>query len=88
MSKQFKVTRTFGIAVDARNVRTYTSGVYEVPRDMDPYHAERARALRCGDWVKLQKKAPENKVVDVPENKAKVAKKTVRRRSTGTKPKS
>jgi len=84
---QFKVKRQFNIQVTALKVRTYSPGVYDVPKDMPKDHAVKCARQRRGEWVKVEtvKQAPENKVVETAESKAKVAKKTGYRRSTRTK---
>jgi hypothetical protein len=55
-------------------------GIHDVPEDLA------AKILKFGKAeVVVEKKAPEDKVVTAPENKARVAKKSKRSRSTRSK---
>ena len=73
--------KTFRIQVDARTLNEYKPGVQDVPDDVA------LKAIKFGFATKVvEKKAPENKVVKIAENKAKVGKKAKRRRSARSKP--
>ena len=85
---RIKVHKTFSYQASARKVKKIYPGEYEVGKDISLRVAEsvltfgRAEVLR-----EVEKVAPENKVVETPENKAEVAKKPVRRRGPRAKPK-
>ena len=86
---KIKITRVFRIQLDARKVKEYPPGVYDVGVDIDMDVADKMRKFgkaEVGVEPVVEKVAPENKVVETPENKARVAKKPGRRRSTRTKP--
>jgi len=75
---KIKVRKTFKYTFDNVKNYTLTPGEYNVPGDIDKDAAELALAFRCAEIVeepKPEKKAPENKAVAVPENKATKAKK-------------
>jgi len=73
--------KTFRIQIDARTLNEYKPGVQDVPEEIA------LRAIKRGFATKVvEKKAPENKVVKIAENKAKVGKKAKRRRSARSKP--
>ena len=78
---KIRLHQTFRYQKTATEVVELLAGVHDLPKEL----AE--KAIRFGG-AKLvtEKKAPENKVVGVPENKAKVAK--VRSRRSRAKPKS
>ena len=89
---KIKINRLFRFQISATKLREFSPGVYDVPRDMPIEIAERALAFGKAKMVTervapkvVEKKAPENKVVEVVANKAKVAKAPVRRRSTRSK---
>ncbi len=85
---KIRITSNFTVQVDARTVTTYPHGEYSIPKDIPKDHAEKAVRLGSGRYIQ-EKKAPENKLADVPENKTKVArKKPVRRSRSGSKPQS
>ena len=88
---KIKIKRVFRYQASATRVRTFQPGVYDVGRDISAEIAD--SALECGKAVvvveapkPVEKKAPENKVIEVTANKAKVAKAPGRRRSTRSKP--
>ena len=81
---KFILRRPFSIQINPRKVKTYLIGEYEVPAEIPRDHAEKAKKQHLGFFV-VEKKAPENKVAEVPENKSKVAGKSMRRRRTRSK---
>ena len=84
---KIKIKRLFRHQADPRTIKDYKPGVYDVGNDISQHVADLAlRFGRAEVVVEVEKIAPENKVVETPENKSRVAKPTVRRRSTGTKP--
>ena len=75
---KIKVKREFRIQVGPAKVDVIAPGVYLVPGEMSLAVAE--KVLRFGKAAVVPEKvAPENKVVQAPESKEKVAKKPVRR---------
>ena len=78
---KIRITKTFRYQVDARNDAELKPGIHDVPEEI----ANLAIMMRAAEKI-VEKKAPENKVVEVAENKKKVARKSGRRRSTRTKP--
>ena len=81
---KIQIKKVFHVQVDARKTKEYLPGVYEVGVDIDMDVADKMQ--RFGGGVLLfEKQAPENKVVEVTENKTRVAKKSGRRRSTRAK---
>jgi len=89
---KIKINRLFRFQISATKLREFLPGVYDVPGDMPIEIAERALAYGKAKMVierappkVVEKKAPENKVVEVSTNKARVAKAPVRRRSTRSK---
>jgi len=80
-----KVKKVFRYQATASKLKAVQPGVYEVGVDITQYVAD--LALKYGkSEIVVEKKAPENKVVEAPENKSKVVKKPMRRRSARTKP--
>lgn len=75
---KFRLRKTFAIQVSPTQLTTYPAGDYQVPEQMLEDHARKAEKQHLGRFV-AEKKAPENKVVNVPNDKAAVRKKTVRR---------
>ena len=83
---RIKIKRLFRIQVSATEVREFSPGVYDVPRDISKGDAD--KVLKFGKAeVLAEKVVPENKVVATPENKVRVAKKSGHRRSTRAKSK-
>jgi len=85
---KIKIKRLFRHHEGPRTIKDYNPGVYDVGKDISQHVAD--LALRFGRVEVVvepvvEKKAPENKVVEAPENKSRVAKKSGSRRSTGTK---
>ena len=90
---KIKLKRLFRTQITATKLREFPPGVYDVPGDMPIEIAERALTFGKAKMVVervapkvVEKKAPENKAVEVTANKASVAKPAVRRRSAGTQP--
>ncbi len=88
---QIKIKRVFRYQVSAARVRDFQPGLYDVGRDISAEIADSVLKFGKAEIVReapkpVEKKAPENKVVEVSANKAKVAKPAVRRRSTRSKP--
>jgi len=86
---RIRLWRAFRYQASATKERELLPGLYDVPGDISEHIAE--VVLRYGNASILprrvvKKKAPENKVVEVVENKSRVAKKSVRRRRARTKP--
>ena len=82
------VKRAFTYQKTPSKTATLQPGEYEVGPDISLHVAE--MALKFGGAVviaEVKKVAPENKVVEAPENKVRVAKKSGHRRSTRAKPK-
>jgi hypothetical protein len=81
---KISVKRSFGFMVGTAEVK-YAPGVYLVPHDMNTAAAE--FGMSFGYAVKvLEKIAPENKLAEVPENKAGLGGPAVHRRGKRTKP--
>lgn len=76
---KFILRRPFSIQITPRKEKTYPIGEYQVPSEFPMEYAERAKKQHLGFFV-VEKKAPENKVAEVSENKSEVAGKSVRRR--------
>lgn len=85
--RKFKLKRPFSVQVRPDKAKTYQPGIYAVPDEMPEYHAQCAKRQHKGSYLVTEKVAPENKVVAPAENKARVAKKTKRRRGSRSKPK-
>ena len=88
---KIKIKRLFRYQVNARKVGELQPGIYDIGRDISQHVADSALKFGSAELVKeapkpVEKKAPENKVVEATENKARVAKPAVRRRSTRSKP--
>jgi len=83
---KIKFKPPFRYAVSASVTHALMPGVYDVPGDVSAELA--AKAIRYGKAERLEfkKVAPENKLAEVPETKAAVGGKTVRRRRARTKP--
>lgn len=81
---KFRLRRPFSVQITPTRVKTYPIGEYDVPSEFPEEYAHRAKAQHLGFFV-VEKKAPENKLAEVPENKSKVARKSVRRRRTRAK---
>jgi hypothetical protein len=79
---KFRLIRPFNIQVTPTKVKTYPIGEYNVPSELPEEYAVRAKKQHIGFFV-VGKVAPENKVGKVSESKSNVARKKVRRRSTG-----
>ena len=75
------VIKKFKYQHDARTVRVLQKGVYEVGKGVTIDVAELALSLHAAHiYIEpVVKKAPEKKVVEAPENKASLAKPSVRR---------
>lgn len=83
---KIQIKRLFRYQKDAQTVVDLPPGVYAVPKDISKDVAE--KALKFGKAsVMAEKKAPENKVVKVAENKATVEKPKKRRGRPRAKPK-
>ena len=76
---KIKVKKPFRYQVDARKEAEIAPGIYEVPGEISGELARKILHFGKAEVV-VEKKAPENKVVEIAESKAKVAKKPVRRR--------
>ncbi len=91
---KIKTKRSFRYQVSATKVKELQPGTYEVGVDISQNLADSAMRFFGAEVVVepvvvepvVEKVAPENKVVEVAENKSRVAKKPVRRRSNRTKP--
>ena len=86
---KIKIKRPFRYQVSATKSKELQSGVYDVGVDISQERADLVLRFGKAEVVVepvVEKKAPENKIVEAPENKSRVAKPTVRRRSTRTKP--
>jgi hypothetical protein len=67
--KRIKVKRAFAIQDGPRKVKVIQPGTYRVPEDIDSVTA--AKILKFGSAeIIIEKKAPENKLGTVAENKA------------------
>ena len=82
---KIKIKKLFRYQDGPRDTRELQPGVYEVGKDITDHVAHIAQRFG-GAKIVVEKKAPENKVVNAPENKSKVAKKSGNRRSTRSKP--
>jgi len=86
---KIRIKRVFRYQVSATNIRELQPGVYDVGGDISKHVAEIAlnfgKAELVVETVAPKKVAPENKVVEVTEDKTSVAKPAVRRRSTRAK---
>jgi hypothetical protein len=78
------VKKRFRYQADCRTLREIEPGVHDLPKEL----AEKVLRFGEAEIVKksVKKPPPENKVVTVTANKAKVARKTGYRRSARTKP--
>ncbi len=88
---KIKIKRLFRYQKTATKVAEIKPGVYDVGRDISQHVADLALRFGKAEVVveapkPVEKKAPENKVVEVAENKSAVEAKPVRRRSTRSKP--
>jgi len=85
---RIRLWRAFRYQESARKERELLPGIYDVPGDISEYVAGMAIRYANASLIPKQvvrKKAPENKVLEVAENKTRVAKKAGRRRSTRSK---
>lgn len=82
---KIRIKRTFQYQVDAQTIKSLEPGIYVSPGDISDRLARMAVRMGYAEMV-LKKKAPEDKLVKVPESKKKVARKPVRSRSTRAKP--
>ncbi len=85
---KIKITRKFKYQDGPRKTKELLPGEYVVGKDISLRQAEMVLRFGRAEVIvepKVTKVAPENKVVEAPEDKARVAKKTVRRRRTRTK---
>ena len=80
---KIKVKQLFRYQVGAKTLEIQP-GIYSVPGDISKELAGKIAKFGSSAIV-IEKKAPENKVVKVAENKSAVAAKPVRRRSTRAK---
>ena len=81
---KLKIKRLFRYQKTATKVVELKPGVYDVGRDISEHVAQ--LALRYGkSEIVIEKKAPEKKVVETPENKAGVELKPVRGRRARSK---
>lgn len=85
---KLQVTRLWKRQISNTQVRTIKPGVYRVPDEVSEDDAARIVQMHAGSFIAepvkkkpAAKKAPENKVVESPENKAGVAKSAKRGRS-------
>ena len=86
---KIKIKRLFRYQASATKEKELLPGVYDVGVDISQHLVDMAFSMHKAEVVVepvVEKVAPENKVVETPENKARVAKKPGRRRSTRTKP--
>ena len=87
---KIKIKRTFKYQVGPRDTKELLPGEYVVGKDISLRRAEQVLKFGKAEVIaepRVEKIAPENKVVEVAENKSRVEKKPVRRRSTRSKPK-
>jgi hypothetical protein len=83
---RIKVKREFFIQISSQSVKRIVPGVYSVPEELDQNTAD--KVLKWGSAeVVPEKKAPENKIVQVAENKSEVGGSAGNSGSAGTKPK-
>ncbi len=84
---RIKVHKTYSYQVTPRKVKKLYPGEYDVGTHISLHIAQSVLQFGKAEILKeVEKVAPENKVVETPENKAKVGKKSVRRRSSRPKP--
>lgn len=86
---KIKIKRIFRYQASATKAKELQPGVYEVGADISQHIADSVLRFGKAEIVVepvVEKKAPENKVVEVAENKSRVEKTAGRRRSTRTKP--
>ena len=77
---KIKIKQIFRYQVSATKVRELQPGVYSVPGDISKDVAQKALKFGKAEILAAEKKAPENKVVEVTEDKTGVEKAPVRRR--------
>ena len=82
---KIRLKRIFKVQTGPRSTSSYAPGIYRVPEDISGDHAKRALQQRVAETVVEEKKAPENKVVETPESKSKVGRKTKRGRGARAK---
>lgn len=80
-----KIKKLFRYQDGPRKVRELTPGVYEVGKDISQHLCDSVLRYGKAEFV-VEKKAPEKKVVEAPENKAGLGKPAMRGSSTRTKP--
>jgi len=83
---KIKIKRLFCVQVSATKTKEFQPGVYAVPGDISADVAEKALKFGSAE-ILVEKVAPENKAVEAPEDKTRVAKKSGYRRSTRSKSK-
>lgn len=69
--KYIRVKREFHIQVNSQKVRKIAPGTYRIPDEIDTATAEKVAKWGRAE-IFVEKKAPENKVAAVAENKAQV----------------
>ena len=87
---RFNLKRKFKLQVSATKVKTFSPGIYTSPGDVSTEVFVKMQKFGKVDVlpeVRTRKVAPENKVVDVTENKSDVAEPTLRSGGTGTRAK-
>lgn len=82
----FRLKKEFRYQKTSTEVVSIKPGTYSVPKDFSKELFEKIRRFGQVE-VLAEKKAPENKVVKTPENKARVGKKAVRGGRAGSKSK-
>ena len=88
---KLQVTREWKRQISNTKVRTIKPGVYKVPDEVSEDDATRIVQMHAGAMIaekpkKVEKKAPENKVSGVPENKTGVGRTSKRRGRPRSKP--
>ena len=82
---KINIRRRFTYQVDSRTTEIICPGVYDVPGQITKELADKIIKWGRAHWV-AEKKAPENKVAKVAENKTRLGKKAKSGDSTGAKP--
>ncbi len=86
---KIRIKREFKYQLSATKVAVLPPGVYDTEHDITQHVVDLALRFGKAEIVieaPVKKVAPENKVVEVAENKSGVEEKSVRRRSTRSKP--
>lgn len=83
--KRIKVKRTFLIQVTPERVKRIAPGTYRIPEDIDSQTADKIVKFGKAELF-IEKKAPENKLGTVAENKASLEGSAGDSGSTGSKP--